>query len=56
LLEGLNRATQDCRRGQYSKGEHSYKILARIDPERVGGASPYARKLVDWLLGKKRTA
>jgi hypothetical protein len=35
LVGGMQRATRDCQKGEYSKGEHSFQILARIDPERV---------------------
>jgi len=33
LFAGLQRATKDCQRGEYAKGEHSFQILARSDPE-----------------------
>jgi hypothetical protein len=40
LFTGLQSATADCRKGAYSKGEHSFQILARIDPAKVRAASP----------------
>jgi hypothetical protein len=46
LFAGLQRATTDCQKGEYSKGEHSFQILARIDPARVRAASPFAEKLL----------
>jgi hypothetical protein len=39
LYSGLQAATADCRKGEYSKGEHSFQILARIDPANVRAAS-----------------
>ncbi len=45
LFSGMRRATRDCQKGEYSKGEHSFQILARIDPTRVRAASPvYAER------------
>jgi hypothetical protein len=40
LFAGLQAATKDCQKGEYSKGQHSFQILARIDPEKVRNASP----------------
>jgi hypothetical protein len=51
LLAGLQRATKDCRKGEYSKGDHSFQILARIDPARVRGASPFADRFLRVLEG-----
>lgn len=39
LFDGLGLATRDCQRGAYSKGEDSFKILARTDPAKVRAAS-----------------
>ena len=36
---GLQRATKDCQKGEYDKGQHSFQILARIDPAKVRMAS-----------------
>ncbi|MGA3041881.1 MAG: DUF4276 family protein [Bryobacteraceae bacterium] len=54
LFAGLLRATKDCPTGEYSKGEHSFQILARIDPARVRAASPFADKLLS-VLGRTCT-
>ena len=40
LFSGLRAATKDCQKGEYSKGAHSFEILARIDPGKVRTASP----------------
>ena len=42
INDGLNRATRDVTKGQYSKGKHSFEILAKLDPTKVRNASPYA--------------
>ena len=50
LFAGLERATRDCQKGEYSKGEHSFQILARIDPARVRTSSPaYGERLLSVL-------
>jgi hypothetical protein len=49
LFEGLKRATRDCQAGEYSKGQHSFKILGRIDPAKVRAASPHAERLLATL-------
>jgi len=50
LFGGLQRATQDCQKGPYSKGEDSFKILARIDPAKVRVASSvHAERLLSVL-------
>jgi hypothetical protein len=46
LFDGLSRATRDCQKGEYSKGQHSFEILARIDPSKVTAASPHADRLL----------
>jgi len=46
LFAGLQRATKDCQKGEYSKGEHSFQILAQIDPAKVEAASLFAEELL----------
>ena len=46
---GLKNATKGTRKRRYNKGSHSFAILAKIDPEKVMAASPYARRLVTTL-------
>jgi hypothetical protein len=41
LTGGMQRATTACQKGQYSKADHSFEILARIDPARVRSASRF---------------
>jgi hypothetical protein len=40
LFAGMQMATKDCQKGEYSKGRDSFEILARIDPAKVRAASP----------------
>ena len=51
VLEGLERATQDTGRGRYSKGKHSFELLAKLDPAKVRHASPFADRLIRTLQG-----
>ena len=51
VLASLMNATRQCvPKGEYGKGQHSFKILAQIDPDNVRAASPYAKRLVDTVL------
>jgi hypothetical protein len=36
-------------KGEYSKGQHSFEILALIDPAKVRAASPHAGRLLNVL-------
>jgi hypothetical protein len=49
LFSGLQRATEHCPKGEYSKGGHSFQILALIDPAKVKSASAYADRFLDLL-------
>ena len=48
--DGLERATRATTRGRYHKGQHSFEILASLDPAKVTAASPHARRFVQTLL------
>lgn len=50
VLDRLEQATRDTRKGRYSKGEHSFEILAKLDPEKVRRASDYADRFLASLL------
>lgn len=49
LLDGLKKATKDCKKGEYSKGGHSFQILAKVDPVKVRSSSPNAERLLTCL-------
>jgi hypothetical protein len=56
LFNGLQRATKDSQKGEYSKGEDSFKILSRIDPDRVRAASPVHAERLFQVLDRRCTA
>lgn len=48
LFDGLKMATTACpTKGEYSKGGHSFAILALIDPAKVRASSPHAGRLLN---------
>lgn len=48
VYKALSDATANCKtKARYGKGEHSFKLLAAIDPARVCAASPWAQRFVD---------
>ncbi len=49
LFKSLARATRETTKGEYRKGSHSFQILVEIDPEKVAGASPWAKRFLDTL-------
>lgn len=56
VYAAMKNATADCKtKAVYGKGEHSFKLLALIDPAKVTGASPWARRFVDELKKKMDT-
>jgi hypothetical protein len=55
IYESLARATRDCKsKAPYTKGEHSFDLLARIDPKKVIAGSRWGARFVA-ILGKKMT-
>jgi len=53
LYDGLAKATRDCKtKSAYGKGEHSFKLLALVDPAKVMEASPWARRFVETLQSR----
>lgn len=50
IYDGLQRATSHCRtKAPYGKGEHSFKILLLIAPDKVLNASPWAKRFLEKL-------
>ncbi len=48
LYQALSAATSACKtKAPYGKGEHSFKLLASIDPSRVVAGAPWAKRFVD---------
>ena len=53
VLNGLKNATRSgVSKGEYGKGQHSFDILAQIDPVKIATASPHAKRLVKTLKAK----
>ena len=53
VYRALQDATAGCKtKRPYRKGEHSFTLLARIDPNKVAGASPWAGRFIDELKEK----
>jgi hypothetical protein len=53
LILALADATRNCKtKAAYGKGEHSFLLLARIDPARVTESSPWAARFVTTLKAK----
>ena len=50
VVSRLKQATQATQKGRYSKGSHSFEILANLDPTKVRNASPYADRFMKTLL------
>ncbi len=52
----LGQISGSCKtKASYGKGEHSFKLLTRIDPTKVAQASPWAKRFVDDLRKKMDT-
>jgi hypothetical protein len=53
VLDSLKKATRHCQpKGSYGKGDHSFKLLAQLDPAKVAATSPWARRFIDILKRK----
>lgn len=53
VYDALDRSTRTCRsKGAYGKGQHSFKLLAAINPAKVTAACPWAKRFVDCLKAK----
>ena len=46
VLDGIDQAARNTSKGGYSKGEHSFRLLAKVDPSRVTTVSPWASRFV----------
>ena len=49
VLDGLQRATQNTKKGGYKKGTDCYEILEKLDPAKVRRASSYADRFISSL-------
>ena len=51
VLDRLEQSTHDTGKGHYSKGKHSFELLATLNPAKVREASAYADRLILALEG-----
>jgi hypothetical protein len=50
IFAGLQKASSNCKtKAPYGKGEHSFKILLSLSPEKVSAASPWANRFLQKL-------
>ena len=54
-LNALEKATRDCKKGKYRKGQHSFKLLALISSSQLLAASPWAKRFIDEIVKRKST-
>ena len=53
VYRALADATDDCKtKHPYGKSDHSFKLLAKIDPAKVTAASHWAQRFIDTLKEK----
>lgn len=53
IYSALAQATNTCKtKSAYGKGEHSFKLLTKIDSAKITQASPWAKRFVDELRKK----
>jgi hypothetical protein len=49
VLDGLARASRRTSKGEYHKGNHSFRILGQIDPGKAEDAAPFASRFFSTL-------
>ncbi len=54
ILSSLCDATKNTQKGSYNKSNHSFDILALIDPEKVKNRSPWAKRFIELLTEKMK--
>lgn len=52
VYNALAKASKDSKKGEYSKGKHSFELLGCISPQQVMHASPWAKRFVDAVRKK----
>jgi hypothetical protein len=48
-MRSLLKATSNSQKGRYSKGQHSFELLASLDAIKITDNSPWAKRLVEFL-------
>lgn len=49
VFRALHEASKGSKAGRYGKGQHSFRILAELDPAKLERASPWARRFLETL-------
>lgn len=49
LYNGLKNATKKSSKGEYGKGQHSFKILSLLDANKIKNHGKYAKEFFDYL-------
>ncbi|MDR2869521.1 MAG: DUF4276 family protein [Deferribacteraceae bacterium] len=52
IEQALKIATKSTKKGEYSKGAHSFEILAQIDPHKILQQSQWAQRFINALVDK----
>ena len=56
VYKSLKKATKSSKsKGEYGKGDHSFKILEMIDPVKIMKASPWAQRFIDEAKKKMKS-
>lgn len=56
VYDALKRATHDLKtKRPYGKGEHSFSILEKIDPVKVGSSGQFAQRVIDEVRKQSNT-
>ncbi len=53
IYDALESATRASRKKEYRKSNHSFALLAALDPGKVTDASPHVKRLVETLLKRQ---
>lgn len=49
VADALQKATQSSSKGRYHKGNHSFDLLGRVEPEALKSRLPHFRRFVETL-------
>jgi hypothetical protein len=55
IFQSLENATRDCKvKAKYGKGEHSFKLLAVLNPAIVASASPWTKRFIETVKQRQK--
>lgn len=49
IFDALDKATAECGNKRYAKGKISFELLGAVNPHRVSGKCPHAKRLLEFL-------